>query len=63
MKKWQKEIYKDTDIVGKITLDALDLAKSHTRWKTNKGSIKSFSRATGKFIEAVQDNLNLKEED
>ena len=58
MKKRQKEIYNTLDLVGKIYMNALDLAKSHTRWKLNKGSVHSFSKEKDKFVKTITDLLN-----
>ena len=38
-----------------IIMGALKLAKSHTNWKTGKGSIRSFSKAKTKFVDMVDD--------
>lgn len=40
-----------------IVMAALKLSRAHTRWRTDKGSIKSFGRAKGEFIKAIQNEL------
>jgi hypothetical protein len=57
MDKQQKEYYKTLDLTGKITMLALDLAKSHTRWKMGAGSVHSFSKEKDKFVRAINDIL------
>ena len=57
MNKSQKEYYGTLDLTGKITMLALDLAKSHTRWKLGKGSVHSFSKEKDKFVKDINDIL------
>ena len=42
-----------------IVMAALKLSKAHTRWKTNKGSSKSFGKAKAEFIKEVEHELTM----
>ena len=54
--------YEPQTIEEGIIMDALDLAKAHTRWKTGKGSVWSFSRSKDKFVKSLREWLILTQE-
>ncbi len=52
MKKYQPKTVED-----RIIMSALDLAKAHTRWKTGKGSMWSFSKHKDIFVKLLRKDL------
>lgn len=50
--------YKPTTPEEEVIMSALEMCKAHTRWKTGKGSAKSFSKWKGKFIETLREVLD-----
>ena len=49
--------YEELNIEQQIIMDALKLAEAHTRWKTGKGSMKSFAVAKGIFMKNLREKL------